>query len=146
VLAAKLNVLPQSYREVLQAVTAVAKEWKEPDADRDAAHSEALERLRDWLAKYARTRLVEIDPRGAVVGPARSADGWRTEEGYFLLKDTLQAATRLDGNMAAFLRHLHERGILRKGRQPASYQIRMGSAVHGRPWVYHIDRCTLEEA
>ena len=145
VYAAKSDVLPQSPSDVFSAVTRVAKEWMEPGAQADAAHAEAVERLRNWLAKNATARLVELDQRGAVVGSARVAAGWRSDDSYYLLKDTLQAATGLDGQRTDFLRHLHARGILRKSRQQNSMQVRMGSAVHGRPWVYHIDRLALEQ-
>lgn len=143
--AAKTDVLPQSPSDVANAVFKVARDWMQPGAQADAAHAEAIECLRSWLAKNATARLVELDQRGAVAGPARIAAGWRTDDSYYLPKETLQTATGLDGKMTDFLRHLHGRGILRTGRQPNSMQVRMGSAVHGRPWVYHIDRAALEE-
>ena len=143
--AAKSDVLPQSPSDVARAVFKVARDWMQPGAQADAAHAEAIERLRSWLAKNATARLVELDQRGAVVGPARVAAGWRTDDSSYLPKETLQTATGLDGKMTEFFRYLHARGILRTGRQPQSMQVRMGSAVHGRPWVYHVDRFALEE-
>ena len=145
-LAAARKVLPQSFEEIRQAVCMVAQGWADPDAGADTAHAETLERLRDWLARNADARLVELDDRGApIIRAARVAAGWRTPEAYLLLKDTFRNATGLEGNMAPFLRYLLERGILRRGGQPNSMQVRMGPAIHGRPWVYRIDRAALVE-
>ena len=143
--AGQVGLLPQSPQDVREAVLGVAKAWADPDAGADAAHSEALDRLRNWLARYAEARLVELDERGAPIGRARVADGWKTAQSYLLLKETFRSATRLEGNTSAFLRHLHERGILRRSGQPNSMQVRMGPAVHGRPWVYRIDRLALAQ-
>lgn len=145
-LAARLAILPQSTGDVRQAVFEVARRWMNPQTEAETAYAAALDRQRDWLAKYAETRLIELDTEGRPVGRARVADGWRTADDYFLLKDTLRAATRLEGNMAPFLRWLLERGILRRSGQPNSMQVRMGPAVHGRPWVYRIDRIALVES
>lgn len=144
-LARSLKVLPQSFEEVREAVFCVAQEWADPEAGPDAAHAKTLEQLRDWLARYADARLVELDDRGAPIGRAARVEGWRTPEVYLLLKDTFRNATGLEGNIAPFLRYLLERGILRRGGQPNSMQVRMGPAIHGRPWVYRIDRVALVE-
>lgn len=143
-LASKWRVLPQSPLDVREAVLAVALAWAAPEAGADIAHSRTLERLREWLGKFADARLVELDDAGVPIRPAtRVADGWRTPESYLLLRDTFRNATGLEGNMTEFLRYLLERGILRRGGQPNSMQVRMGPAVHGRPWVYRIDRAAL---
>lgn len=144
-LAARFGLLPQSAGDIREAVCEVARRWMSPPTEVETAHAAATDRLRDWLAKYAATRLVELDADGRPVGRARVADGWQTADDYFLLKDTLRTATRLEGNMAPFLRWLLERGILRRSGQPNSMQVRMGPAVHGRPWVYRIDRLALAD-
>jgi energy-coupling factor transporter ATP-binding protein EcfA2 len=145
-LASRCRVLPQSPMEVREAVLAVARAWASPEEAADITHAKTLERLRDWLGRYADARLVELDDHGVPSGRgARIADGWRTPEAYLLLKGALGNATGIEGSPTEFLRYLLERGILRRGGQPNSMQVRMGPAIHGRPWVYRIDRLALAE-
>jgi hypothetical protein len=145
-LASKCRVLPQAPIEVREAVLAVAQAWATPGEAADIIHARTLERLRDWLGKFADARLVELDDHGVPSGRgARIADGWRTPEAYLLLKETFRNATGIEGSLTEFLRYLLERGILRRSGQPNSLQVRMGPAIHGRPWVYRIDRLALAE-
>jgi len=147
--AAQLKVLPQTPPTVRLHLFEVAQNLFHPKTDTenspDRQHQEAIERLRCWLAQNAESKLIALDARGGATANNRMAYGWRKGETYFLLKPTLRQATGMKQSMTPLLDYMARRGILMLGGQPSSYQRRMGAGVHGRPWVYAIDRAALEE-
>jgi hypothetical protein len=148
-IAGQLKVLPQTPASIRAHILEVAAAWANPpaaSAHQQQVHQDAIERLRAWLAQNAGSKLIALDARGGAESNTRLASGWRTDDAYFLLKPTLKNATGLKHGTAPFLEHLATRGILIRGGQPNSYQQRMGAGVHGRPWVYAIDRSALEHA
>jgi len=147
-IAGQMKILPQTPASIRAHILQVAAAWANPpaaSAHQQQIHQDAIERLRAWLAQNAGAKLIALNARGAAESNARMACGWRTDEAYFLLKPTLQNATGLKHGTAPFLEHLATRGILIRGGQPSSYQQRMGAGVHGRPWVYAINRSALED-
>jgi hypothetical protein len=147
-LGVKLGVIPLTQSEVRSGIFEVAQRWLSPDLPAEtqsSAHQDTTERLRSWLAQNAGSKLVPLS-EGSVAAGNRVVLGWRSEETYFLLKATMQSATKLQHGLGPFLEYLSACGILKRGGQPNSYQMRMGAGVHGRPWVYAIDREALENS
>jgi putative DNA primase/helicase len=148
-IAARYGILPQSPREIRQAVTHVTRDCLAGSHGASSsgpdAHAIALENLRSWLGTHAQTRLVELDADGRPIGRPRAAAGWRSDSAYFLPPETLSLATRIDERkpLTTFLQRLAADGLLIPGGQRNSLQVRMGSAIHGRPFVYQLDQARL---
>jgi len=145
-LAARYDILPQAAQDIRAAIITVAKEAlaQMPHTnDQVSLTTTGVENLRAWLGQNAGARLAPLDDHGAAE-THKTVAGWRTDDTYFLLKQTLHKAVGHQDRMSRFLDHLAQRGILRRSGQRNSYQRRMGAAIPGRPYVYAIDKHALE--